>query len=74
MEVHFTNNKRISFADLNIGDSFVHNDKVFMKTDITNTSYSVINAVCLNDGKYEYFIGTTQVENIKIVVEVGRNN
>lgn len=67
--------KKIIFEDLDIGDSFMFAEYVFMKIDKIDVTYEdgaedTYNAVCLSDGELHCFTYSAEVSIPKIEVVI----
>lgn len=65
--------KEVTFNELNIGDSFIYNDCAFVKIkEITAIEdyglEDIYNALCLSNGKLNYFFYSVKVSIPKIEV------
>lgn len=61
-----------SFECLNEGDVFIHNDIIYIKTELVETNYSdMFNAVILKSGTLSYFLAAEMVcmVNCELIIE-----
>lgn len=55
MRVEYYNTNEIMFVDIAVGDCFIFNHNLYMKTNgVTNADGTAINAVALATGKLEF--------------------
>lgn len=66
MEVIMNKRNLVEYDSLNIGECFVYNNELYMKTHEVDDG----NCVCLNDGEYNYFCRKTRLEPVFAYVTV----
>ena len=62
--------RKFAFAELGIGATFKCDGDYYIKTMEVRTNDSIYNAVCLNDGEYEFFMSDYEVSpfNCELIV------
>lgn len=61
----------IQFKETKIGEIFKHKDYLFICTeDEFLYDYGTMNAICLNDGSFEYFEANDEVQKVDVEIKV----
>ena len=71
MKVEFKKPSVVDFNKIEVGELFYGNEKVFMKIeDFQDNNETVLNAICLSDGKFAFYASLDRVNRAsgKLVV------
>lgn len=63
MKVDFTDFKRVSFDDIELGQCFMYADALYMRTQTKHLVNGVVNSVCLETGALTFFEACSEEDN-----------